>query len=114
MIFQSIDNTPLKDLSSVTINEFLTDHIFFRFMESGRLGLRSGCMDAIDTLITWNDFNGNLPEHFKEEMQNDETNFNKLVDMFTKMVTNAFITQGTQGIKNSLNEMLIYFYNANN
>lgn len=51
MRFSSIYGKKLGDLTYQEMMQFFRQHLFFKFMDNGRLGIEVGCTDAVDNFI---------------------------------------------------------------
>ena len=102
MIFQTIDGVKIADIQLIKLTEFLTEHVFFRFMDNGRAGMQSGCKDVVDNVLTWFEEQQLMTAEFKTE-SGTIAGFNAHTDKLVKECIDGFITGGSNSIKRSIN-----------
>jgi hypothetical protein len=86
-----------KKLDELTYQEMMTffkEHLFFKFMASGRVGIEAGCQDVVDTFIG----------HFAQKGTIDQLAIgidarNEYVRDLTLRIVDSFITMGTKGFE---------------
>lgn len=103
MIFREIDGQPLGVIKTEAFMDFFTDHLFFRFFDSGRSGLNEGIGTLVDCLITMFEQRGELKKDQITREQRQE-----LIELATKNIVNGLIQEGTTGIYNGAFKMYNY------
>jgi hypothetical protein len=103
MIFHEIDGKKLGEVRTEDFLNFITDHIFFRFFDSGRTGIQYATTDLVDCLIKLFEDRGEL-----NKGQIDDTQYQELNRDAQKLIVNGLIEEGTTGIYNAAFKMYNY------
>lgn len=103
MIFHEIDGQKLGVVKTEVFMDFFTDHLFFRFFDTGRSGLADGINNLVDSLITMFEQRGELK---KGQITSEERQ--EIIQLATKNIVNGLIEEGTTGIHNGAFKMYNY------
>jgi hypothetical protein len=114
--FVTINDTALSEIQMSDYADFFTQHIFFKFMESGRAGMDQGVRDLIDTSLarviepiqvntdkTPDLVTAELKARRKraDKLVSDEM-FKKLYDWNMPRIMSAFINGGTKEMRSAI------------
>lgn len=105
MRFTNIDGKELQELQMSEICDFFQEHIFFKFMDSGRSGLVAGAQDLVDTcLFRAEQFavkkSGKKPARFDKREFSDE-----LFRDAQRRIIDAFIKGGSPAMRVAIFEV---------
>ena len=110
-----INDVELKDIQMSDFADFFTQHIFFKFMDAGRDGMKEGVHDLIDTSIA------RVVEHLqKDQLTNhphtakatgsrermkkisSEEFFKTMYDFNMPRILSSFVTGGTKEMRSAI------------
>jgi hypothetical protein len=107
--FVAINDKPVNENNVHELTDFFVEHLFFKFMDSGRKGLDAGIQDLIvtaeDRVI--------LSQKTKADQERIQLKFAhndiyaKLFKDHSQKIMSAFITGGTGHMRNAIFQALI-------
>jgi hypothetical protein len=104
MILRNIDGIEIQDVDFNVFVNFFTDHMFFKFMDSGRSGIVSGYKDLVDNtvfraekLYEKRGLTAATPKRFK-----DQTLYEVIYHDGLPRVIDGFIKSGTEGMRTAV------------
>lgn len=114
MLFVKIDGKYHKDMKYPELVDFLTEHTFFKFMESGRDGLMEGATDAFDNMVVFFAVQ-KTGTNEKKDAQTKSAEYRQEVLLYgQKKMIDGFITRGTEGMKQGIFDMGMYIHQKMN
>jgi len=101
MRFTMIDDQPIHEVAFDKFVGFFTEHLFFKFMDSGRNGMVAGYKDLVDNTFfraeqIYAD-RGQAPKRFK-----DQTLYDAIYNDGLQRVIDGFIKSGTEGMRTAI------------
>jgi hypothetical protein len=117
MIFLKINDKELNELTLDEMADFFMGHIFFKFMDSGRAGLREGVVDLVDNICQRSlDRTKNKTARAERSAYLNPEFCKQAVNEYLLDVTNEFVNRGTSGIRRSVVVALVdsRFYRSSN
>jgi len=104
MILRNIDGVDIQDVDFNVFVNFFTEHMFFKFMESGRSGIVAGYTDLVDNtvfraekLYEKRGLHAVTPKRFK-----DKTLYEVIYNDGLPRVIDGFIKSGTDGMRTAI------------
>jgi hypothetical protein len=107
--FLAINGKPLWENEMSDFVDFFTQHIFFKFMDSGREGMREGVLDLIDTSVartiegvTARNIGSRQSQIERQEKLASDAMRKQLFDENLPRIMNRFIISGTKGLREAV------------
>jgi hypothetical protein len=103
--FVKINDKPLERLRMEEFTDFFTEHIFFKFMDGGRVGIQVGVQDLVDNSIarTLAALPTNIDKRIRPSRRlQDPALTTKLYDYHLPRIVSAFINGGTKEMHSAI------------
>jgi hypothetical protein len=97
--FLAINGKPLWENEMSDFVDFFTQHIFFKFMDSGREGMREGVLDLIDTSVA-RTIEGVTARNIGSRQSQIERQ--EKFDENLPRIMNRFFISGTKGLREAV------------
>ncbi len=111
MIYVKIGDTRVEDMKLDDLKAFFHEHVFFKFMDSGRTGVTNAVPDVIDNFVQWIEARG----AFGRAKLTKRLGLERYLDLTKRAsaeIVDGLIMRGSAGIKDAVNAVYLMTLDA--